>query len=98
MQFYRQASRTYGMLNQDAKLKKRDLNMTSLGQTSTPGSFVHFTIRWQKREAGEKAKQNRVRSETSEFVYVGRVSTLAEVLISDAAASAAVTATDQFLD
>lgn len=47
--------------------------MTSLEQTSTPGSFVHFTIHFliQKQEEGEKAKQNCFWSENFEFVYVG---------------------------
>lgn len=63
--------------------------MTSLEQTSTPGSVVHFTIRWQKQEEFGK-KQNKIVFEAKpfEFVYVGRAFTLAEVLITDAAASA----------
>lgn len=49
--------------------------MTSLEQTSTPGSFVHFTIHFfmQKQEEGKK-NQNKIVfwSENFEFVYVGK--------------------------
>lgn len=79
------------MLSQDAKLKEKEtLNMTSLEQTSTPGSFVHFTIHcfMQKQDEGKKSKTKLFfEAKTLSLFMSARVFALAEVLISDAAAS-----------
>lgn len=91
VQFYHQASRTYVKSRRQIKGKrdfKHDITRTNIN-TRQFCSFYHRLLHAKARR--RRKKQNKIVfwSENFEFVYVGESFALAEVLISDAAASGA---------